>query len=842
MVTINKKNSIVAGLMLFSALFLASFSSHACHAVVPVNFTVTPVAGGINVNASSSQSTCGCTQIYWLDIEIRCMGEPFNPAPFSPNFYGPLNSYPFFQSPQLNKVQGCQLVPYQTTFIPYTSMCPGITYQIRARENHNTTVSNWTAPTTFTVPGNSDPLVVQANATDINICAGDCVTLSADVVGGCDFAPTYVWSNGANTQTTQVCPNVTTTYTVNVTEQCSGFTDQAQITINVLPPPDPGVASIDDPIVCEGLTTNINIVGQQGVIQWQIAPSQNGPWSNIPGATNTSEATPPVMADACFRAEITGCGPASYTNIVCVEVAPLPDLTVGNETMCQGETVDLVSNVDLTGGLYMWNNDPSLNSASLTGLSPTENTTYTLTYNLDGCIVSTTADITVYALPNPAFEVEAICEGNNIEFINLSNIDNNNGDAITQWLWNLGDGNSSSIQNPIHAYPGDGVYQVTLTAISNYGCEASFTGQAVVYPVPVVNFSPIDACLEQPNQFVDQTVISNQNTTNNIVLWEWDFGDGNTANSQNPTHTYQADGTYNVTLTVTSNNGCTVMGSNVVTVHPLPVVNFNNTPIQGCEPVCFDIASSSQVSSGSSIVQHTWTYSNGVSFNTGDTPMHSNCLSNNTVNPIILGVTLQVVTDKGCVNTHTVPNLIEVYHNPIADFSITPDDVSVLDTEVRFNNQSLYASNYQWTIVPWGNSTEQNPIIEFPYEPSTYDIQLVAITDQGCTDTVVGSVEVKDVVLFYIPNTFTPDGDPYNQQFKPIFTSGFDPLDYNLLIFNRWGEVLFESNNAEYGWDGTYGASSERIVKDGTYLWKIEFKETMSDRRHTHTGHVNLLR
>jgi gliding motility-associated-like protein len=269
---------------------------------------------------------------------------------------------------------------------------------------------------------------------------------------------------------------------------------------------------------------------------------------------------------------------------------------------------------------------------------------------------------------------------------------------------------------------------------------------------------------------------------------------------------------------------------------------FDNTPIQGCEPVCFDIASNSQVGAGSTIVQHLWTYSNGTSFNTGDTPMHSNCLTNNTVNPIILGVNLEVTTDKGCVNSLEVPNLIEVYHNPIADFSITPNDITILDTEVNFNNQSLYASNYQWTIVPYGNTTEHSPTIEFPYEPQEYDVQLVAITDQGCTDTVTGSFEIKDVVLFYIPNTFTPDGDPYNQTFQPIFTSGFDPLDYNLLIFNRFGEVVFESNNAAIGWDGTYGASSNQLVKDGTYVWKIEFKETMSDRRHTHTGHVNLLR
>lgn len=290
---------------------------YACHAVTPLNFQLTPVTGGINVNASSSQVTCGCTNIYWLDIEVRCMGEPFDGAPFSPGFYGPLNSYPYFQSAQMNK-PGCQLIPYPTTFIPYTSMCPGVTYQVRVRENHNGQASTWTTALQFTVPGNVDPLVVQANATDITICAGQCTTLSADVIGGCDFAPLYSWSNGANTQTTTVCPTTTTTYTVNVTEQCSGFSDQASITINVLPPPVAGTASISNTTICQGDPLSASLAGYAGNVQWQSAPGAGGPWSNVGGATNDvfNPGALPVGTH-CFRAEVVGCG-APLIRIRCV--------------------------------------------------------------------------------------------------------------------------------------------------------------------------------------------------------------------------------------------------------------------------------------------------------------------------------------------------------------------------------------------------------------------------------------------------------------------------------------------------------------------------------------------
>ncbi|MDX1652570.1 MAG: gliding motility-associated C-terminal domain-containing protein, partial [Brumimicrobium sp.] len=101
---------------------------------------------------------------------------------------------------------------------------------------------------------------------------------------------------------------------------------------------------------------------------------------------------------------------------------------------------------------------------------------------------------------------------------------------------------------------------------------------------------------------------------------------------------------------------------------------------------------------------------------------------------------------------------------------------------------------------------------------------------------------IVEELIYYVPNTFTPDNDNFNEVFKPIFTSGFDPFDYKLLIFNRWGEIIFESNNAEVGWDGTYGADSEQIVKDGTYVWKIIFKTKINDERKEIVGHVNVLR
>jgi len=120
---------------------------------------------------------------------------------------------------------------------------------------------------------------------------------------------------------------------------------------------------------------------------------------------------------------------------------------------------------------------------------------------------------------------------------------------------------------------------------------------------------------------------------------------------------------------------------------------------------------------------------------------------------------------------------------------------------------------------------------------------LIAYSPAGCVDTAYSTIQIYEDLIFYIPNTFTPDNDDYNPTFQPIFTAGYDPYDYTLLIFNRWGEIVFESHNTEIGWDGTYGSNDEiDLVQDGTYTWKIEFKTTRNDERVMRVGHVNIIR
>jgi len=122
--------------------------------------------------------------------------------------------------------------------------------------------------------------------------------------------------------------------------------------------------------------------------------------------------------------------------------------------------------------------------------------------------------------------------------------------------------------------------------------------------------------------------------------------------------------------------------------------------------------------------------------------------------------------------------------------------------------------------------------------PGNYTVLLTVTDNNGCQDTVMGTVIVNGIYLFYAPNAFTPDGDGLNDVFRP-YGEGIDFSQYTMQIFDRWGELLYDISNAERGWDGTYKG---KPVPSGTYIWKIVAKEEYGTIIHDNYGHVNLIK
>jgi len=539
-----------------------------------------------------------------------------------------------------------------------------------------------------------------------------------------------------------------------------------------------------------------------------------------------------------------------HDTVIPVEIFPKPvaDFTFINA--CFNTAIEFTSTSNVASGTidqYLWDVQ-SDNYVDYTGSTGQHDYPAAGFYDIThyaitdfGCSDTITQEIVVYPLPEAVWDVDEVCFEDASEFVDNSTVQDVDGDVITNWEWSFGNGNTSTAQNPTITYGGENIYDVELVVTTNYGCTDTLTQTATVWPLPSVDFSPTDVCLEFDTEFFDESTISNTYTNNNLVGWTWDFGDGNGSNVQNPVHSYSNDGTFYANLEVTSSNGCVNDTTLEVTVHPKPEASFTGVELNGCAPICPEITSTSVVNAPSNIVNYEWRLSDGTIVD-GASPVFGDCFDNETGNSIFYGLELEVTTNEGCKDVHNEPNYIEVYHNPIANFFYLPENPDVIDPIVTYTNTSSYADFYNWSFTGIGNSTDVNPVIEYPAEPEDYEIELIAITNEGCTDTAWATVEILDRIIFYVPNTFTPDNDNFNETFQPVFTHGFDPGDFNLLIFNRWGDIVFESNDASIGWDGTYGAESNRIVRDGTYVWKIEFKETMSDKRHTHTGHVNVLK
>lgn len=295
-----------------------------------------------------------------------------------------------------------------------------------------------------------------------------------------------------------------------------------------------------------------------------------------------------------------------------------------------------------------------------------------------------------------------------------------------------------------------------------------------------------------------------------------------------------AVGSVTYTVTGTDANGCVNTASKTVVVHALPVIYITPDSLSGCTPfqTGFEIHSDTPISTTD------WTF--------GDGDIAEDMTIPHVSHTYLFGGLYDVsatVTDMfGCVSSIAYNDWVTVETQPIAAFSMSPQSVFTNDTEVEFTNESLYATDYLWDFGDGAGDNTENPIHSFPEDPGDviYPVTLTVSNYLGCTDIATLYMNVKGIIIFYIPNTFTPDGDQFNETFQPVFESGYDPYDFHMAIYDRWGEIVFESYDVNGGWNGLYG--DQGLAQDGVYIWQLDFKERHTDKRHTHTGHVTILK
>jgi gliding motility-associated-like protein len=188
--------------------------------------------------------------------------------------------------------------------------------------------------------------------------------------------------------------------------------------------------------------------------------------------------------------------------------------------------------------------------------------------------------------------------------------------------------------------------------------------------------------------------------------------------------------------------------------------------------------------------------------------------------PTTYSVDMTVTSVYGCVYSNSHQNIVEVVPNPEADFTFSSNPATIFETSILMQDRSSF-DVVQWEWSSPGSSPSysysENPTFMFPEgEVGEYPVTLTVTTENGCTDTVTYIMNIVPAIIFYAPNTFTPDDDEFNQSWE-FYVSGIDIYDFELTIFNRWGETIWETKDASAKWDGTY--NGERI-QEGTYVWK----------------------
>lgn len=299
--------------------------------------------------------------------------------------------------------------------------------------------------------------------------------------------------------------------------------------------------------------------------------------------------------------------------------------------------------------------------------------------------------------------------------------------GATGWTWNFGDGNSSFLQNPSHNYSSAGTYSVSLTINSVSGCQFVKTKTVTINPAPSINFVSSIECAGVATQFTDSSAI----TSGAITSWNWQFGDGDSSLSNNPSHIYVTGGTYNATLTAVSDSGCSGSATFMVTVKPKPVVGFTSS--NACVGDTTNFTNTTTISDGSALT-YQWFFGDGDSSLLKD-PSHYYTGSGS------YPLTLIATANNGCVDSTNSIFVVSTPATPDFSFPLT----NCRGNSVAFSDLSTggTVTNWLWTFGDGDSSILQNPLHSYATS-GTYTVTLRVSIGSACFSSITKQVTVID--------------------------------------------------------------------------------------------------
>lgn len=675
---------------------------------------------------------------------------------------------------------------------------------------------------------------------DTSVCAGQSTPL--DVIGAANS--TFSWSptiglSDPLIQNPIATPSASTVYTVTITSSSGCIkTDSVSITIDPIPVPN---FVVDDVCLNEtSIFADLSSISS-GFIQsytWRFgdqSTSTNPSANHTYAADNTYDVTLVVVSDM-------GCAD-SLTQQTTVHPIPVANFSFAND--CADKLIQFVDQSTVTSGTVdTWDWDFGNTNSSTSQFPPAQPYPYAGQFPVNllvasdfGCTHDTTQYVEIYPVPAANFTFDSVCLGLPVQFTDLSSA--NGTYPIVDWDWSFTGPQtlSSTDQDPLMTFNQHGMYQATLTVTTDQGCLDMVTlGSAVVYPLPVSQFSDqIKNCLNDTSWFEDQSTVPNV-LNDQIVSWEWNFGDNASAATPDTYHVHADHGFFPTSLITTTDNGCSDTVTHDVEVYPLPEVNFTSNVTEGCQPLRVLFQEDCTIPAPYSISQWVWNLGDGEGDIAATDPMNIyNTVDLPDTAVATYTISLQATSTNGCVSSDTVVNYITEYPKPDALFEADRYVTDLLNPRIEFTDgSSVNVTEWYYDFGDGNYSQEQNPSNSFR-EVGEYVVTQYVTTQYGCKDTISGTVKVEPIFTFYIPNSFTPNADGYNEEF---FGDGEGFIEYSMFVYDRWGELIFESNDKDYHWDGTFRGKQ---VEQGVYVYRFFIVDWKNDD-HEYVGHVTVMR
>lgn len=386
-------------------------------------------------------------------------------------------------------------------------------------------------------------------------------------------------------------------------------------------------------------------------------------------------------------------------------------------------------------------------------------------------------------------------------------------DKIDDFTWTI-DSDGDGIQEPYTewspqvSFADYGTYEGYLYLNGESNCNDSAYVKIEVFPDLYSNFTfAYDTCIAGPTTFTNFSFTE----ATSVDQYSWDFGDGGTSTDINPVYEYMTPGNHEISLIITDNNGCMDTLTEVINYFPVPsLLVIDPSLIEGCAPQFVLIDNLSFPIDDSYTIN--WDLGDGNT-STEISPYHYY------EDPGIYSLFVDITSPLGCNTSASWPNLIKMRPTPEAGFSFAPDVVDEQNATVEFFDESIDSDFYSWDFNGQSTSFDQNPIYTFQ------DTGLQVITQivehfAGCQDTLQLTIDVIPFFIYNFPNAFTPNGDGTNEFF---LGKGYrkNILGFRMSIFNRWGEMIFETTNPDEGWNGKK-FNVGRDSPEGVYAYVAE--------------------